>query len=244
MGSPFSGLNLTFWSRVRELLQLGSWERFSGPSLGWVFVILWSTGRLWSGVGSTFSCLHFWQGLCGYPSSQRRNGSWPCCLSPSPGGSVCFGGLFYTWCLSGDSPVLLGSPWRLPPRLVSLGGSLLGPPAVSSWLHEVGVVRRAIPFPGPLWRRLQIFCFGSTARKGFAFPPLGAIAWWCLRCFISASLSYRFTLSFGPSSAPFGCLPLAGLFALLLGPLLCFFVIYLPRLSHHSVHLLSARLSR
>ena len=30
-------------------------------------------------------------------------------------------------------------------------------------------------------------------------------------------LSYRFTLSFGPSSAPFGCLPLAGLFALL-GP--------------------------
>ena len=33
-------------------------------------------------------------------------------------------------------------------------------------------------------------------------------------------LSYRFTLSFGPSSAPFGCLPLAGLFALLLGPFL------------------------
>ena len=44
-------------------------------------------------------------------------------------------------------------------------------------------------------------------------------------------LSYRFTLSFGPSSAPFGCLPLAGLFALLLGPLLCFFASYLPRRS-------------
>ena len=40
-----------------------------------------------------------------YPSSQRRSGSWPfffwpCCLSPSPGGSVCFGGLaviLFTW---------------------------------------------------------------------------------------------------------------------------------------------------
>ena len=148
-GHPVSGLNLTFWSQVKELLQLGSWERFSGPSSGWVFVILWSAGRLWSGEGSTFSCLRFWRGLCGYPSSQGRSWSWPffffwpCCLSPSPGGSVCFGGLFYTWCLSRDSPVLLGSPWRLPPRLVSLGGPLLGPPAISSWLHGVGVVRRA-----------------------------------------------------------------------------------------------------
>ena len=57
-------------------------------------------------------------------------------------------------------------------------------------------------------------------------------------------LSYRFTLSFGPSSTPFGCLPLAGLFALLLGPLRCFFASYLPRRSHRSVRLLSARLSR
>ena len=37
-----------------------------------------------------------------YPSGLRRCRSWffffwPCCLSPSPGGSVCFGGLFYTW---------------------------------------------------------------------------------------------------------------------------------------------------
>ena len=92
-----------------------------------------------------------------------------------------------------------------------------------------------IPSPGPLWRRLRIFCFGSTARRGFAFPPSGAIAWCCLRCSISASLSYRFTLSFGQSSAPFGCLPLAGLFTLLLGPLWCFFAIYLPRRSHHSI---------
>ena len=57
-------------------------------------------------------------------------------------------------------------------------------------------------------------------------------------------LSYRFTLSFGNSSAPFRCLPLAGLFALLLGPLQCFFAFYLPRRSHRSVRLLSARLSR
>ena len=39
-----------------------------------------------------------------YPSRQRRSGSWlffwPCCLSPSPDGSVCFGGLaviHFTW---------------------------------------------------------------------------------------------------------------------------------------------------
>ena len=45
-------------------------------------------------------------GDCLYPSRQRRSGSWPffffwpCCLSPSPGGSVCFGGLaaiLFTW---------------------------------------------------------------------------------------------------------------------------------------------------
>ena len=63
---------------------------FSGPSLGCLCVILWSAGLLWSGVGSTFCCLRFWRGLCVYPSSQRRSGSWPfffwpCCLSPSPG---------------------------------------------------------------------------------------------------------------------------------------------------------------
>ena len=58
------------------------------------------------GEGSTFNCLRFWQGLCVYPSRQRRSGSWPffffwpCCLSPFPGGSVCFGGLaviLFTW---------------------------------------------------------------------------------------------------------------------------------------------------
>ena len=32
MGSPFSGQILPIWSRLKELLQLGSWERFSGPS--------------------------------------------------------------------------------------------------------------------------------------------------------------------------------------------------------------------
>ena len=75
-----------------------------------------------SGEGvSTFSCLHFWCGLCVYPSRQRRSGSWPfscwpCCLSPSPRGSVCFGSLvvflspvrfharvFRAWGLASDS---------------------------------------------------------------------------------------------------------------------------------------------
>ena len=105
-------------------------------------------------------------------------------------------------------------------------------------------MRSSIPSPGHPWRRLQIFCFGSTARRGFAFPPSGAIAWCCLRCSISTSLSYHFTLSFGHSSAPFGCLPLAGLFALFLGPLRCFFAVYLPRCSHYCIRLLAARLSR
>ena len=68
------------------------------------------------GEVSTFSCLHFWCGLCVYPSHQRRSGSWPCCLSPSPRGSVCFGSLsvflspgrfhapvFRAWWLASDS---------------------------------------------------------------------------------------------------------------------------------------------
>ena len=51
-----------------------------------------------SGGVSTLSCLHFRCGLCVYPSRQRRSGSWPfscwpCGLSPSPRGSVCFDGL-------------------------------------------------------------------------------------------------------------------------------------------------------
>ena len=136
------------------------------------------------------------------PSSRRRSGSWPfffwsCCLSPSPGGSVCFGGLFYLW-------------WRLPPRLVSLGGPLLGPTAVSSGLQGGGgggVMRRAIPSPGPLWRGLRISAWLHHS-QGFRLSSIMSYR---------LLLSYRFTLSFGPSSAPFGCLPLAGLFTFL-GP--------------------------
>ena len=37
MGSPFSGQILPIWSLLKELLQLGSWERFSGPSSGVTF---------------------------------------------------------------------------------------------------------------------------------------------------------------------------------------------------------------
>ena len=74
---------------MKELLQLGSCER-SGLASGCPCVILWSTGLLCSGVGSTFYCPRFWRGLCVCPSSQRRSGSWPfffwpCCLSPSSG---------------------------------------------------------------------------------------------------------------------------------------------------------------
>ena len=55
-------------------------------------VVVWLALKSGGGGGvSTFNCLHFWCGLCVYPSRQRRSGSWPCCLSPSPRGSVCFG---------------------------------------------------------------------------------------------------------------------------------------------------------
>ena len=50
-------------------------------------------------------CGRFLRGLCLYPSRHYRSRSltcfyWPCRLSPSPGGSVCFGGLTvipFTW---------------------------------------------------------------------------------------------------------------------------------------------------
>ena len=82
MGSPLSGLDLSIWSRMKELLQLGSWESFFRPSSGCLCVILWSAGLLWSGVGSTFCCLRFWRGLGVYPSSQRRSGFWPSSSGP------------------------------------------------------------------------------------------------------------------------------------------------------------------
>ena len=90
-------------------------------------------------------------------------------------------------------------------------------------------------FSRPSMAKLRIFCFGSTALRGFAFSSIRSSP---------LMLSFRFTLSFGPFSAPFGCLPLAGLFALLLGPLRCFFASCLPRRSHRSVRILSTRLSR
>ena len=57
------------------------------------------------GEGPTFRCLHFWRGLCLYPSRHQWCGFWtffywPCRLSPFPGGSVCFGVLTvipFTW---------------------------------------------------------------------------------------------------------------------------------------------------
>ena len=161
------------------------------------------------------------------PSSRRWSGSWPffffwpCCLSPSPCRSVCFGWLFYLW-------------WRLPPRLVSLGGPLLGPTAVSSRLHGVGVVRRAIPSPGPLWRGLRIFCLA---------PPLAGVS-----PFLHHEVSLVVVISFHPvlrallrsfrvSSPSRVVRPPSWALAVFLRHLL-------TRRSHRSVQLLSARLSR
>ena len=72
---------------------LGVFFRAVLGMFGHPVVIRWA---LKSGGVSTFSCLHLWCGLCVYPSRQRRSESWPfscwpCCLSPSPRGSVCFG---------------------------------------------------------------------------------------------------------------------------------------------------------
>ena len=84
---------------------MGFWEHFSRPSSG---CISSSFGRpVCSEVGEcpAFRCLRFLRGLCFYPSRQHWSRSltcfyWPCRLSPSPGGSVCFGGLMvisFTW---------------------------------------------------------------------------------------------------------------------------------------------------
>ena len=117
---------------MKELLQLGSCER-SGLASGWPCVILWSAGLLCSGVGSTFYCPRFWRGLCVWPSSQRRSGSWPFffwpfCLSPSSWGWVCFGGL------AGDI-FNLGVAMRGFPRMVGLLAALLEVclPVLSGW---------------------------------------------------------------------------------------------------------------
>ena len=96
MGSPFSGQILTIWSRLKELLRLGSWKCFFRTVLGMFGRPVVVRLALKSGDVYTFSCLHFWCGLWVYPSRQQRSRSWPffcwpCCLSPSPRGLVGFG---------------------------------------------------------------------------------------------------------------------------------------------------------
>ena len=104
-GVPLSGLDL--WSDL-EWSNCYSWALASGPALPrGGLVILWSVGLLCSGVGSTFYCPRFWRGLCVWPSSQRRSGSWPfffwpCCLSPSSGvgsASAAWQVISFTWAL-------------------------------------------------------------------------------------------------------------------------------------------------
>ena len=115
---------------------MGSCER-SGLASGWPCVILWSAGLLCGGVGSTFSCPRFWRGLCVWPSSQRRSGSWPfflwpCCLSPSSGvgsASAAWQVISFTWalpCVGFPTWLASCSSGSLPSRferLVSLQGA-------------------------------------------------------------------------------------------------------------------------
>ena len=103
------------------------------------------------------------------------------------------------------------------------------------WATWGGCRAQGHSFSRPSMAKFADFLLWLPSSQGFHFSSIRSYR---------LMLSYRFTLSFGPSSAPFGCLPLAGLFALLLGPLRCFFTIYLPCRSHRSVQLLSARLSR
>ena len=103
---------------IEGITTVGLLAVFFRPVLGMFFC---HPGVVRLALKSTFSCLHFWCGLCVYPSHQRRSGSWPfscwpCCLSPSPRGSVCFGSLavflspgrfharvFRAWWLASDS---------------------------------------------------------------------------------------------------------------------------------------------
>ena len=107
MGSPFSGQVLNDLISSEGITTVGLLGAFFRAVLGGEFPS--SFGRPVCsevGEGSTFSCLRFWQGLCVYPSRQQRSGSWPffffwpCCLSPSPGELICFGGIaviHFTW---------------------------------------------------------------------------------------------------------------------------------------------------
>ena len=97
MGSPFFESDSSDLISIEGITTVGLLGASFRPVLGVSAVVLGSAGLLWSQGSSSFSCLHFWWWLCVYPSRQRRSGSWPfffwpCCLSPSPGGSVCFGG--------------------------------------------------------------------------------------------------------------------------------------------------------
>ena len=84
---------------IEGIATVGLLGAFFRPILGGEFLPPW--GRLVCSevrVSCTFSCLHFWWGLCVSPSRQWRRRSWPfffwpCCLSPSPRRAVCFSDL-------------------------------------------------------------------------------------------------------------------------------------------------------
>ena len=91
MGSPFSGQVITIWSPGKEFLELGSWERGFRTVLGISFVILWSTGLLWSRGGSHILLSSLLARTLFVSLSPTKEWVlpffffWPCCLSPSPG---------------------------------------------------------------------------------------------------------------------------------------------------------------
>ena len=120
-------------------------------------------------MGSTFCCLRFWRGLCGYPSSQRRSGSWPfffwpCCLSPSPGGLVCFGGLaviLFTWAFH----TLLFHAWWL------ASGSSGSRTSRYGLLVYVQGASDSLPHPSP-GREVVASGFGVAVRALLQATPL------------------------------------------------------------------------
>ena len=83
MGSPFSGQVLATWSRVKEFLELGSWEHFSGLFSGWISSSFGRPVCSEVGEGPTFRCLRFGWGLCFSPLANKGVGLGPSsCTGP------------------------------------------------------------------------------------------------------------------------------------------------------------------
>ena len=146
-------------------LELGSWELFSsGSSSGWVSS---SFGRpVCSEVGEcpVFRCLRFLRGLGLYPSRQHRSRSltcfyWPCRLSPSPVGSVCFGGI-----------TVIPFTWAFMRWPYTHGGSLAALPEVGLLAFCQGA-SKSLPYPSP-GCEVDASVFGIAVRTLLQATPL------------------------------------------------------------------------